>query len=135
MHDGIGIDPCLHGEGDIRCVSLEGLGVAFQKVAVDFDVVAMSKRRLGRMKRLKYGWPSAMDEWTNGEVSHSICLPIPSKNRPSCAQSDDVCAQGILELLKTYSYFHLISIAIMFNWREKADSRQTSFTPHLATST
>ena len=33
---GIGICPCLRGEGIIRCVSLEGLGVPVQKVVPDF---------------------------------------------------------------------------------------------------
>ncbi len=37
MYDGIGIYPRLHGEGDIRCVSVAGLRVAFQKVAPVFD--------------------------------------------------------------------------------------------------
>ena len=47
IYDGIGIYPRLPGEGIIRGVSLKGLGVAFQKVVIDFGVVAMSKRRLG----------------------------------------------------------------------------------------
>ena len=47
MYDAIGIYPRLHRERGIRCVSLEGLGIVFQKVIIDFNVVAMSKRRLG----------------------------------------------------------------------------------------
>ena len=35
MYDSIGIYPCLPGEGVIRCVSLEVLGVTFQKVVID----------------------------------------------------------------------------------------------------
>ena len=81
--------------------ALEGLVVAFQTVVPDFVRLLIADGKhveqasiLGRMKRIVCGWLFATDEW-RGFTPQYMCLPIPSKNWPSCAQRNSVCAQGI----------------------------------------
>lgn len=90
MYDGISIYPSLHGEGDIRCVSLEGLRVAFQKVVPDFgrSLIASGNNLEGaslvQMKRIGYGCLFATVGWRG--VTPRSTLRSQAKPAVLCSQ-------------------------------------------------
>ena len=75
----------VYSEGDVRCVSLNGLGAAFRSVVPDFgEFVVVSCNDVEGVHRLIAG----LGRMEHGEGSPR---PVPRTNPPSSTQRNGVC--------------------------------------------